>query len=141
MELHVCYLEFLILGDDRNDDESGGRVVRLSELLLGGSLKTASLPTIVSRGCHPTQAAHVTKMPPPPQWANLGLQADKLNQKCCFLSGNNNFGGIIQKNGSIVMVYPQFNFLLLTGLQGGLLGCRQSPFLAQNSASFYATPI
>ena len=50
MELHVCYLEFLILGDDRNDDESGGRVVRLSELLLGGSLKTASLPTIVSRG-------------------------------------------------------------------------------------------
>ena len=46
----MCYLEFLIFRDDRNDDEGGGWVVRLSEWLLGGSFKTASLPTIVSCG-------------------------------------------------------------------------------------------
>ena len=63
----MCYLEFLIFRDDRNDDEGGGWVVRLSEWLLGGSFKTASLPTIVSCGwdaTHPqAQAARVPKHP------------------------------------------------------------------------------
>ena len=49
---------FGVLG--RNDDEGGGGVVRLSEWLLGGCLKTPSLPTIVSRGW---DATHLPNCP------------------------------------------------------------------------------
>ena len=47
--------------DDDGGGGGGGGVVGLSELLLGGSFPTASLPTIVSPGSDSAQAAHVPK--------------------------------------------------------------------------------
>ena len=80
---------------------------------------------------------HLLAYPPPPQWANLGLQVVELSQNCYLLY----ILKMPSKNAATIMTeHQKENLFVLTALYGGHLGGPHGPFLAQNSTLFYATP-